>query len=82
MPIFQRTKRFANPYAFVAVDTLFTILWFAASIAVTTWVNAGVREGEAKDEEKKTKGCAAFAYGPETKCTLSRASVAMGVIIL
>lgn len=64
------------------MDALFTILWFAASIAVTTWVNAGIREGERKDEEKKLKGCAAFAYGPESKCKLSRATVAMGVIIM
>lgn len=82
MPIFPRTKKFANPYAFVAVDVLLTILWFAASIAVTTWVNAGVREGEKQSDDKKLKGCAAFAYGPESKCSLSRATVAMGVVIM
>ena len=66
----------------MVVDGLFTILWFAASIAVTTWVNAGIRQGEKKDQDKKLKGCAAFAYGPESKCELSRVTVAMGVIIL
>ena len=87
VPIFQRTKKFANPYAFVVLDTLLVILWFAASIAVTTWINAGIRDGEKKSEDdksedKKVKGCAAFAYGPESKCTLSRAAVAMGVLIM
>lgn len=66
----------------MVVDGLFAILWFAASIAVTTWVNAGIREGEKKDQEKKLKGCAAFAYGPESKCKLSKVTIAMGVIIL
>lgn len=66
----------------MVIDTLFTILWFAASIAVATWNNAGIREGEKKDGEKKLKGCAAFAYGPESKCKLSKATVVMGVVIL
>ena len=82
VPIFQRTRRFANPYAFAVVDVLFTILWFAAFVAVATWTNGGIRAGEAENEDKKLRGCAAFAFGPESKCTLSKATIGMGVIIL
>lgn len=82
VPTFQRTKRFANPYAHAALDALFTIFWFAAFIAVAVWTNAGISEGQAKDKDGKLKGCAAFNYGSGTKCKLSQATVGMGVTIL
>ena len=82
VPAFQRTRRFANAYAFVVIDALLAILWFAAVIAVAVWTNAGIHDGEGKDKEKKLKGCKAFAYGSEGKCKLSKVTVGMGVIIL
>lgn len=84
-PIFEKTKRFAHPYAFATIDLLYTIFWFAAFISVATWTNDGIKAGEAKlKEEKKEgkKGCAAFGYGSESKCTISRASIWFGVLIL
>lgn len=83
--MFERTKRFAHPYAFATVDLLYTVLWFAAFISVATWTNDGIKAGEDKlKEEKKEnkKGCAAFGYGSESKCTISRASIWFGVVIL
>ena len=67
------------------MDLLYTILWFAAFISVATWTNDGIKAGERKlKEEKKEnkKGCAAFGYGSESKCTISRASIWFGVLIL
>ncbi|MCJ1256776.1 hypothetical protein MMC24_004600 [Lignoscripta atroalba] len=81
IPAFARTKRFANPYALAAVDILFTILWFAALIAVAVWTNSGIKAGEAKKNDEDAKGCSAFGYGPEKTCKLSRVTVNLGVII-
>lgn len=63
---------------------LFTILWFAAFVAVAAWTNSGIRNGEKddKNKEKKLTGCAAFAYGVEGKCKLSKATIGLGVLIL
>ena len=82
IPAFQRTKRFANPYAFAVLDVLFTILWFAAFIAVAVYTNTSISNGEAKDKDHKRKGCAAFDGGSESKCKLSQATIGMGVVIL
>lgn len=82
IPTFQRTKRFANPYAFAILDVLFTILWFAAFIGVAVYTNTGISNGEAKDKDHKLKGCAAFDGGPESKCKLSQATIGMGVVVL
>lgn len=82
IPTFQRTKRFANPYAFAILDVLFTILWFAAFIGVAVYTNTGISNGEAKDKDHKLKGCAAFDGGTESKCKLSQATIGMGVVVL
>jgi len=34
---FPRTRKFANPYALMAVDLLFAILWLSAFATVTNW---------------------------------------------
>src|SRR5271154_1803988 len=36
-PRFPRRQKFANPYAIVAVDFVFTILWLSAFAAVASW---------------------------------------------
>lgn len=36
-PRFPRTRKFANPYAMVAVDLLFAILWISAFAAFASW---------------------------------------------
>ncbi|KAI4202911.1 MAG: hypothetical protein LQ346_001884 [Caloplaca aetnensis] len=60
VPQFNRTKRFSNAYAHVAIDALLAIFWFAATISVATWTNAGIKNGVARPGYK---GCDAFLYG-------------------
>lgn len=80
--MFPRTRKFANPYAFAAVDVLFLIFWLSAAIAVSVWVNQGIDAGEKKETDKGKKGCAAFGSGSEKKCDLSQVQVGLGVMIL
>lgn len=79
--MFPRTRKFANAYAFAAVDVLFLILWFSAAIAVGTWVNAGIDAGQAQ-KNLKGAGCEAFGWGSEKKCDLSQVQVGLAVMIL
>lgn len=37
-PLWPRTRRFANIYAFVTLDLFFSILWFAAWVTMTSYV--------------------------------------------
>ncbi|KAF2012788.1 hypothetical protein BU24DRAFT_465147 [Aaosphaeria arxii CBS 175.79] len=80
-PMWSRAKRFANAYAFLALDALYTILWFAAFIAVAMWNAEGIREG-AKDKKIDGNGnCTTFKFGPEDKCNLSRITVGFGAAV-
>lgn len=83
VPMWSRASRFANAYAFLAVDAVYMILWFAAFVAVAIWNSHGIKQGA---KEKKVadddRSCATFAYGSESKCTVSKAAVGMGVLIL
>ncbi|KAF2854181.1 hypothetical protein T440DRAFT_465180 [Plenodomus tracheiphilus IPT5] len=82
VPMWSRASRFASAYAFLAVDALFAILWFAAFIAVALWNSNGIKKGA---KEKKVadddRNCTTFAYGSESKCKVSKASVGLGVVI-
>ncbi|KAL8902553.1 MAG: hypothetical protein Q9207_004589 [Kuettlingeria erythrocarpa] len=82
VPQFNRTKRFSNAYAHVAIDALLSIFWFAATISVATWTNEGIKNGVARPDHK---GCDAFLYGDGksggSKCRLSQATIGMGVVI-
>lgn len=77
---FPRTRKFANPYAFVAVDASFLILWLSAAIAVGTWVNDGIVAGQ-KKEKSKDAGCETFGYGSVEKCDLSQVQVGLAAMI-
>ncbi|KAK2805560.1 hypothetical protein FQN50_006187 [Emmonsiellopsis sp. PD_5] len=86
VPMWPRTRRFGNAYAFAAIDVLFSILWFSAWVAVASYVGAGKSKGESdqkdeKDEKKKKTGCDAFAYGSPGKCKLSTGTIILGVVI-
>lgn len=83
VPMWSRASRFSNPYAFVSLDALYTILWFAAFIAIAVWNSTGIKEG-AKDKKlgENDGNCTTFKFGPEDKCNLSRATVGFGVVIL
>ncbi|KAL9119535.1 MAG: hypothetical protein Q9187_003916, partial [Circinaria calcarea] len=73
VPHFSRTKQYANPYVIAAIDILYSILWLAALAAIASWTNRGIMD--------KSKGCAQFKYGSESKCMCSMVSVILGVII-
>ena len=85
VPAWTRAWRFVNVYAYVAIDLLFTVLWLAAAIAVGVWTNNGISKGSAGSDQDNTKdkgkGCGNFAYGSETKCNVSKASVGFGVLV-
>jgi hypothetical protein len=78
-PMWSRAARFANAYAFFALDAFYTLLWFAAFIAVAVWNSKGIREG---NDNKDNGNCTTFKFGPEEKCKLSQATVGFGVVIL
>lgn len=81
-PMWERTVKFANAFAFAAVDVVYTIFWFAAIIALAVWNNEGMKKGA---QEKKIDGsgnCTTFAYGTEKKCELAKAAVGLAVPVL
>jgi hypothetical protein len=83
VPAWSRAQRFASAYAFLAVDAVYTILWFAAFIAVAIWNSAGIkRGGEEKKISADERNCTTFAYGDEAKCNVSKAAVGVGVMVL
>ncbi|KAF2004502.1 hypothetical protein P154DRAFT_519362 [Amniculicola lignicola CBS 123094] len=82
VPMWSRAERFANAYAFVAADALYTIFWFSAFVAVAVYNTKGVREGEKEKKIAEGDGnCTTFKFGPEAKCKLSRATVGFGIVI-
>ncbi|KAF1953156.1 hypothetical protein CC80DRAFT_494773 [Byssothecium circinans] len=80
VPMWTRAAKFANAYAFIAVDALYTLLWFAAFVAVAMWNADGIKEGAAEQKAEK-RNCTTFKYGPEEKCKLSRATVGLGAVV-
>ncbi|KAJ4308922.1 hypothetical protein N0V94_009158 [Neodidymelliopsis sp. IMI 364377] len=82
VPMWSRAKKFASAYAFLAVDLLYTILWFAAFIAVAMWNSQGIKDG-AKEKKiaEDDRNCTTFAYGSESKCNVSKAAVGVGVMV-
>lgn len=86
VPMWSRAWRFANVYAYAAIDILFTVLWLAAFSAVATWNKKGIEKGdndsdEDSDSDSKSGTCASFAYGSASRCKVSKATVGFGVII-
>ncbi|USP78591.1 uncharacterized protein yc1106_05865 [Curvularia clavata] len=82
VPMWSRAKRFASAYAFLAVDVLYTILWFAAFVAVATWNSHGIIEGAKKAKvPDDDRNCTTFLYGDEAKCSVSKAAVGIGAMV-
>ena len=83
VPMWSRAWRFANVYAYAAIDLLFTVLWFAAFVAVAVWQAGGVKKSTDKNQSGKGGGgdCDNFAYGSASKCETAKASVGFGVIV-
>jgi hypothetical protein len=81
--MWSRAQRFASAYAFLAVDALYTILWFAAFISVAMWNADGIKEGAKKANiSDGDRNCTTFIYGDEAKCKVSKAAVGVGVMVL
>ncbi|MCJ1417429.1 hypothetical protein MMC32_003773 [Xylographa parallela] len=72
VPLWPRTQRFVNAYVTAAVDVSFTIFWLAAFCAVQVWTDSGANSSQ---------GCAAFAFGSQSKCQVGYATVVFGVMI-
>lgn len=97
VPMWSRAWRFNNVWAIATIDILFTLLWFAASIAVAVWNANGIAKGKTESSSdstnsdksnkrddtttKKDGTCASFGYGSATKCAVSKATVGFGIII-
>ena len=84
--MWTRVWRFANVYAYAAIDLLYTLLWFAAFVAVAVWQSEGLKvkdkDSDAKKGAKDDAGtCAQFAYGSASKCDVTKAAVGFGVAI-
>lgn len=69
VPMWSRTQRFGNPYAFFALDVLLAVLWLSAWAAVASYVSAG-------------GGCSKFSLGSNGKCKLSEGTIVLGVFIM
>ncbi|BDD62164.1 hypothetical protein MPDQ_004910 [Monascus purpureus] len=76
VPIWPRARRFGNMYAFATVDWLYAVLWFAAWVAVATYVAEGPSDTSNDKDKDKSTGC-----GSESKCHLSTATVILGVVV-
>ncbi|KAL6713224.1 hypothetical protein ACLMJK_009345 [Lecanora helva] len=78
-PIFDRTKRFANPYAHAIIDFSYMILWFAAFVADIVWVKQGSHNAE--DWDSHDDLCDKFAWGSSSRCKLGRTAAAFAAIV-
>ena len=83
VPMWSSAQRFAHAYAFLAVDALYTILWFAAFVAVAMWNAQGIKAGAAEKKiPDNERNCTTFKYGSESKCRVSKAAVGIGAFVL
>jgi hypothetical protein len=83
--MWTRTQKFANVFAFMAVDTVFAILWLAAWAALVAWIRNGIQSGaDIKKIDHGQANCTTFdpKFGSEGKCDLGNACVGVGVTIL
>jgi hypothetical protein len=85
VPMWTRAWRFANIYAYLALDLLFALLWFAATIALGVWQSQGIKQGaqDHKDDADAAKEseCELWAWGNVSKCKVTKAAVGFGVVI-
>jgi hypothetical protein len=84
--MWTRAWRFANIYAYIGLDLLFALLWFAGTIALGVWQSQGIKQGEedhaAHDGNADTLSeCEMWAYGSVSKCKVTKAAVGFGVVI-
>jgi len=86
-PRFERTKMFAHPYWVIGINTIFSILWFAAFVSLASYTNNGIASGEQKEKDEKIKaegGCALFPAGTGEAvkaCNMNRTAVGLAVVL-
>ena len=80
VPMWSRASRFSNPYAFFALDVLYALMFLITAIAIGVWNGKGISEGA--KEAKKDASCDTFKYGSASKCSLSKATVGLSVVVL
>jgi len=84
-PRFPRTKILAHPYWLMGMNSLYSILWFAAFVSLSVYTNNGINAGESKetDENKKRAGgCAVFQAGTgetEKACKMNKSGIGLAV---
>jgi len=48
VPLWQRSQRFTNVYAFLAIDIIFAIFWLSAWASLVSWTRDGMHSGADK----------------------------------
>jgi hypothetical protein len=81
VPMWSRAWRFANVYAYAAIDVAYTILWLAAFAAVANWNASGTANKSSDNTDSKDTDSGSCAHGNASKCAVSKASVGFGVLI-
>lgn len=81
VPMWSRARRFANTYAFAALDGASVVLWLSAWASMASYVSQGKSKGS-DDENNEGSGCDNFGYGSANRCNLSTATTILGVIIM
>ncbi|KAI5209116.1 hypothetical protein E4T39_01016 [Aureobasidium subglaciale] len=82
VPCWTRLWRLANPYIFVAIDSVFTIFWISAFASSCAWTAKGMQKGAGDKKLKPTSAsCSTFAYGSATTCNLAKATTGLGVTL-
>lgn len=80
VPMFSRSRRFSNMYAFAALDVISIILWLSAWASMASYVSGGKGKGDNKDKDKT--GCDNFAFGSPARCKISQGIIILGVILM
>ncbi|KAF8537159.1 hypothetical protein BDD12DRAFT_888418 [Trichophaea hybrida] len=86
-PRFARTKNLAHPYWLLGMNTLYSIFWFAAFVALSAYTNNGISTGLNKEKDAKLKaegGCAVFEAGTgenQKACEMYKSGVGLAVFM-
>lgn len=78
VPMWSRTRRFSNVYAFATVDVLSVILWLSAWAAMASYVS----QGKGKGENEEAAGCDNFKFGSPARCKISEGIIILGVFVM
>jgi translocation protein SEC72 len=78
VPMWSRAQRFANIYAFAALDAASVVLWLSAWAAMASYVS----EGKGKGENDKASGCDNFKFGSPARCKISQGVIFLGVLLM